>query len=64
MGILMMLQWRNRDTINYLASNVGVFLESVNHNASAYLHFQVAAQPGRRFLATVSLNLLGPIVPM
>jgi hypothetical protein len=47
MGILMMLQWRNRDTINYLASNVGVILETINHNTSAYLHFQFGAPRSR-----------------
>jgi hypothetical protein len=33
MGIVMMLQWRNRDSINYLEPK-----ESVYHKAPAYLH--------------------------
>ena len=38
MGIVMMLQWRNRDSINYLEPNLGGLLESVYHKAPPYLH--------------------------
>jgi hypothetical protein len=60
MGIVMMLQWRNRDSMNYLEPNLGGLLESVYHKAPAYLHFVVCSGRGLALSGNSLPEFVGP----